>query len=96
MALVTYLFGAGASANALPVVNQISMRIYGVIDRLKESEIKDKDALKVVKDDLEWLASVIATTSFADPSMDLVRAESYMPHQECRLPGYRRHHFPWA
>ena len=41
MALVTYLFGAGASANALPVVNQISRRIYGVIDRLKESEIKD-------------------------------------------------------
>lgn len=76
MALVTYLFGAGASANALPVVNQISMRIYGVIDRLKESEIEDKDALNVVIADLEWLA--VKANSENNTTIDTYAKQLYL------------------
>lgn len=68
---ITYLFGAGASRNALPIVNEMSQRIHYMIDlllsesyELSSSEtFEDIEGLKRTKrqvqhsfiDDLKWL-----------------------------------------
>ncbi len=67
---ITYLFGAGASKNALPIVNEIPKRLKFVIDLLKSDEFKLSDSEKfadlnlnqskreiqnVLIEDLEWL-----------------------------------------
>ena len=56
MALVTYLFGAGGSANALPVVNQMYDSICSLSAELNAISAQDKNALKELTDDLDWLA----------------------------------------
>lgn len=56
MALVTYPLGAGASAQALPVVNQLSDSIYGLVEKLKQTAMQDNAALQSVINDLDWLA----------------------------------------
>lgn len=64
MANVTYLLGAGASANALPVVNQIPQRIYQTIAEIKSNMVSagsNEDAQIITQSyneliaDLEWL-----------------------------------------
>lgn len=63
---ITYLFGAGASCQALPIVNQIPTRLDLLIGRLKENEFGfiqqetyneiDKLAiLELMLEDLRWL-----------------------------------------
>lgn len=67
---ITYLFGAGASKNALPIVNEIPKRLEFVIELLKSDEFKLSDSEKfadlslnqskreiqnVLIEDLEWL-----------------------------------------
>ncbi|MGE0561962.1 MAG: hypothetical protein AB7O47_09110 [Flavobacteriales bacterium] len=45
MAKITYLFGAGASMNALPIVNQMPERIKGIIDYLKKNKLELSEML---------------------------------------------------
>lgn len=67
---ITYLFGAGASRQSLPIVNEIPQRVRDVIELLKSSEYKLSDTekyddlkltisksevQKTLIDDLEWL-----------------------------------------
>lgn len=40
MSKITFLFGAGASRNCLPIVNEIPNRLYNLIDILKKDELQ--------------------------------------------------------
>lgn len=68
---ITYLIGAGASKNALPIVNEIPGRILEIIEKITDTDNKFSDspkfknerlpfnksqALKHLIDDLKWLA----------------------------------------
>ena len=64
--VITYLFGAGASCNALPIVNQIPQRLDLMVDRLTSNEfefnseeshenISKVDLLQDLLKDLRWL-----------------------------------------
>ena len=71
MSKICYLFGAGASANALPLVNQINDRVLLLIklltkkehefgeDRNHYSPFSNKENLLFVMDDLYWLLSLL-------------------------------------
>jgi len=63
---ITYLFGAGASYHALPIVNQIPQRLDSMIARLKSNEfefnshdshdnIPKNQILDEILNDLRWL-----------------------------------------
>lgn len=63
---ITYLFGAGASCEALPIVNQIPERLDGLIARLKQNEfvfsnqetyneVDKSKILELIVEDLRWL-----------------------------------------
>jgi len=69
---VTYLFGAGASRNALPIVNEIPVRIHSVIELLEREDmqlsdiekysdyqisISKKEVQAKLIEDLRWLLS---------------------------------------
>lgn len=57
MSKIVYLFGAGASANALPVVNGIPERLENIIKQIGETTIDEEfneDKTKLIKD-LQWL-----------------------------------------
>lgn len=73
MSKIVYLFGAGASANALPVVNQVPDRIRKMIEDLPELEAKDKslhpcesENLQVLLDELKWLHEIIGDHATMD------------------------------
>ena len=40
MSKITFLFGAGASRNCLPIVSEIPNRLYNLIDILKKDELQ--------------------------------------------------------
>lgn len=73
MSEIVYLFGAGASANALPVVNQMPDRIRKMIKELPDLDAKDKlglpcdpQNLQVLSDELKWLEEVIGGSATMD------------------------------
>ncbi|MBU2915999.1 SIR2 family protein [Reichenbachiella agariperforans] len=78
---ITYLFGAGASKNALPIVNEIPERLKLVIDLLKSEEFKLPESEKfedlnldlskrkvqnVLIEDFEWLLDKSANHASID------------------------------
>ncbi len=93
---ITYLFGAGASRNALPIVEEIPTRLKGVIDllnsdncKLLDSEYYDIFNVKINKrkaqtelvSDLEWLY----TESIRHASIDTLAKKLYVKRQENEL-----------
>jgi hypothetical protein len=59
--IITYLLGAGASANSLPIANKYSKRFVKFIDFLKKNEItktKSKEIDKICTD-FNWLIELI-------------------------------------
>ncbi len=73
MPKIVYLFGAGASANALPVVNQMPNRIREMIDKLPDLDAKDKTGqpcdskgIQDLRDELKWLVDIIGDHATAD------------------------------
>jgi hypothetical protein len=69
MARINYLLGAGASANAVPVVNALSKEIQFMIDEINQPGFEDalkgygtltvpfKNVIKSLEEDLIWLMS---------------------------------------
>lgn len=80
MALVTYLFGAGASAYALPVVNQMYDSICSLRAELNATSVEDKNALKELTDDLDWLAEKANPTN--NTTIDTYAKQLYLQRKE--------------
>lgn len=73
MAKIVYLFGAGASANALPVVNQMPDRVRKMIEDLPELEAEEsashpcsEEAMNELREQLHWLHDIIGTHATMD------------------------------
>lgn len=80
MARITYLLGAGASANCLPVVSQVNMRLKAFTDEYVPTLISQfgdtrfpgrlgesvGDFLRRFKEDMRWLRSELVSTATFD------------------------------
>jgi hypothetical protein len=77
MAKIVYLFGAGASANALPVVNQMPERILDMANKLPEldasknlnngiQEVCSEEQLMRISNELRWLHEMIGDHDTVD------------------------------
>jgi len=90
MSKIVYLFGAGASANALPVIDGIPARINSVIDKLKElsfesveyfkniSQASKQECLDSLIADLGWLRD----NSAMHATIDTFAKKLYIKHQD--------------
>lgn len=79
MALVTYLFGAGASAKALPVVNEMYDNIGSLRAELNAISMEDKNSLKELTDDLDWLAEKANPTN--NTTIDTYAKQLYLQRE---------------
>ncbi len=73
MSKIVYLFGAGASANALPIVSQMPDRIRKMIDELPSLENKEEfifpsgdNTIKGLQGELSWLYDSIGNHATID------------------------------
>ncbi len=77
MTKIAYLFGAGASANALPVVNQMPQRILEMAEKLPEwdasknlnngfQKVCTEEQLTQISNELRWLYDIIGDHETVD------------------------------
>ncbi|WP_291131902.1 hypothetical protein [Flavobacterium sp. UBA7682] len=89
---ITYLFGAGASCEALPIVNQIPKRLDGLIEKIKKNEfeftnqetyneINKSKILELIVEDLRWLRD--STENHA--SIDTLAKKLYLKEKRSEL-----------